>query len=355
MKMFLRRAALLLAAATIYQAGIARAEEFESVSSGQSATLVADQKATTTEQFPCSSCDAACCCDESCGSCGPCLGCEDCPAYGIVGLAGFDSFKGPSDDYLASNFGAVLGLNSAVGLGDTGLGWQLGMSYGVYDLDGRSSTNPATSQQQVFLTTGFFHKAHCERRLSFGLVYDWMFNDEWGVTGLAPTLGQWRGQIEYAVSGSNAFGIYGCLGDLGYNRRITEAATLRYRAVSQIDLFWHHKFCSGADSYLWLGLPERERLTGDGSLYDWLIGVSMQAPLTEHLALYGNAQYMHPSASAGADASIDSGYNVGMGIVWYFGGNARSNAINGKCNLPYLPVANNSTFLTDANVRLTRQ
>jgi len=44
-----------------------------------------------------------------------------------------------------------------------------------------------------------------------------------------------------------------------------------------------------------------------------------------------------------------------MGIVWYFGGNARSNAINGKCNLPYLPVANNSTFLTDANVRLTRQ
>ena len=108
----------------------------------------------------------------------PCLGCEDCPAFGIVGSAGFDSFKGASDDELSSNFGAVVGLNSGVGLGDTGLGWQLGMSYGVYDLDGRSSTNPATSQQQVFLTTGFFHKAHCERRLSFGLVYDWMFNDE---------------------------------------------------------------------------------------------------------------------------------------------------------------------------------
>lgn len=172
---------------------------------------------------------------------------------------------------------------------------------------------------------------------------------------MAPTLGQWRGQIEYAVSGSNAVGVYGCLGDLGFNRRITDAATLKYRAVSQIDLFWHHKFCSGADSYLWLGLPERERLTGDGSLYDWLIGVSLQAPLSERLALYGNAQYMHPSESAGVGASIDSGYNVGMGIVWYFGGNARSDAINGKCNLPYLPVANNSTFLTDANVRLVGQ
>ena len=43
------------------------------------------------------------------------------------------------------------------------------------------------------------------------------------------------------------------------------------------------------------------------------------------------------------------GYNVGMGIAWYFGGNANSNAINGKCNLPYMPVANNSTFMADAN------
>ena len=71
------------------------------------------------------------------GTCGPeTWGCENCPPFGIVGTAGFDSFKGPGDGAFASNFGAVVGANSAVGLGDTGLGWQLGMSYGVYDLDG---------------------------------------------------------------------------------------------------------------------------------------------------------------------------------------------------------------------------
>ena len=351
MKTFVRRATLLLAAVAMCQAGIARAEEFQWVSGGQSATLVGDQKVTT-EQTLCSSCNQAACNGDCCGTCGPNLGCENCPPFGIVGTAGFDYFKGPGDGAFASNFGAVVGANSAVGLGDTGLGWQLGMSYGVYDLDGRSTVNTATSQQQVFVTTGFFHKAPCDRHLSFGMVYDWMFNDEWGGTGVAPTLGQWRGQIEYAISGSNAFGIYGCLGDRGYNRLINEVAVYKVRAVSQVDLFWHHKFCSGADSYLWFGLPERERIGNDGSLYDWLFGVSLQVPITERLALYGNAQYMHPSGAASAAASTDSGYNVGMGIAWYFGGNANSSAINGKCNLPYMPVANNSTFMADANATI---
>ena len=47
MKTFVRRAALLLAAVAMCQAGIARAEEFQWVSGGQSATLVGDQKVTT--------------------------------------------------------------------------------------------------------------------------------------------------------------------------------------------------------------------------------------------------------------------------------------------------------------------
>ena len=37
-----------------------------------------------------------------------------------------------------------------------------------------------------------------------------------------------------------------------------------------------------------------------------------------------------------------------MGILWYFGGRA-SHPINGACWLPYMPVANNSTFLVDQN------
>jgi hypothetical protein len=75
----------------------------------------------------------------------------------------------------------------------------------------------------------------------------------------------------------------------------------------------------------------------------------VQVPLSQRLALYGNGAYFHPSASAGAGGAMESGYNVGMGIVWYFGGNARSHAINGHCADPYMPVANNSNFLVEQN------
>lgn len=360
MKAFVRHAVMLLAATATCQAGIVMAEDFHWVSGGnQSATLVGEEKAAAPAQSPCGSCGQVSCYEESCGGgCDSCcdLGCDECPGRGIIGFAGFDSFKGISDLTGPSNFGAVAGLNSALpvpGLNDYGVDWQLGMSYGVYDVDGRyTSQNAAQAQQQIFVTTGFFRKAGCDQRLSFGLVYDWMVNNNWGILGSAPTLGQWRGQVEYAVSGCNAFGLNGSVRDLGSQQTITLGQT-RYladtRAISQVNLFWHHKFCSGADSWLWVGLPERNRLDGDGSLGDWIIGANVQAPLGERLALYGNAQYMRPSARAGADASLEAGWNVGMGVVWYFGGNAVSHSINGKCNLPYMPVANNSTFLVDQN------
>ena len=140
------------------------------------------------------------------------MGCDECPPYGIVGFAGFDSFKGISDLVLPSNFGVVTGLNAGVpipGLRDYGFGWQIGLSYGVYDLDGRvAAADESHSQQQTFVTTGFFRKAQCDQRLSFGVVYDWMYNTEWGIAGNDPTMGQWRGQIEYAASGCNGIGLW---------------------------------------------------------------------------------------------------------------------------------------------------
>jgi len=249
----------------------------------------------------------------------------------------------------------VTGLNMGApipGLRDYGFGWQVGISYGVYDFDGRipvvAGESAAGAQQQTFVTTGFFRKAQCDQRLSFGIVYDWMYNTNWGFFGNDPTLGQWRGQIEYAVSGCNGIGLWGAKRDLGSLQLVDDGDLLvGNRALTQVNLFWHHKFCSGADSWVWLGIPDHGRYNGDKSFADWMIGFNVQVPLSDRLALYANASYLHPSAAAGYDASIEQGYDVGMGIAWYFGGNARSNAINGKCWQPYLPVANNSTFLVE--------
>ena len=42
-----------------------------------------------------------------------------------------------------------------------------------------------------------------------------------------------------------------------------------------------------------------------------------------------------------------TGYDVGMGVVWYFGHHAVSHSLNGACGLPYMNVANNTSFLVD--------
>ncbi len=373
MKTFVRFAMALLAIAVACQAGLALADDGYYWTAGNNQTVaapVADQQAAPAPPpAACNSCNSCCpaaCGCEQCGTaCDGCcchLGCEgECGGVGIVGFEGLDSFKGIADGSYPGNFGEVTGVNIGTpmwGLQQYGFGWQTGVSYGVYDWDGRSSTtnNPAGAQQQLFVTTGFYRKAPCNQRLSFGLVYDWMFNDEWGEYGAHPTLGQWRFQIEYATSGENSFGLFACKRDLSAQQTFTAGpltpfplpVTVTNRTISQLDFFWHHKFCSGADSYLWYGIPDHGSLNGDGSVVDWILGVGFQVPLTDSLALYANGAYFHPSAAAGNAAAVESGYNISMGIAWYFGG-AKTHAIYGHCNDPYMPVANNSNFLVEQN------
>lgn len=292
--------------------------------------------------------------EETAGFLGDC-NCED-NGVAFVGFAGFDSFGAIGDYSYPNNFGVVTGLNSAVplfGLQEKGFGWQTGVSYGVYDLEGRDGGQPQTSQQQIFVTTGFFRKAKCDERVSFGLVYDWMFNTNYGVGAVDPTLGQWRGQIEYAMSDANALGVRGALHDniarnngAYYQRQ----ALYENQAVSHGEVFWHHAFCeTNADTYLYMGITQNDRLSGDGSLYDWLLGVSGEVPLSDRLTLYANAQFVHPTGPAGETSAIDMGYNVSMGFAWYFGGCARTRSVHGPYG-PYLPIANNSSFIVDSNI-----
>jgi hypothetical protein len=271
----------------------------------------------------------------------------------MVAFAGVDAFKGISDGSLSSNFGGVFGLNASTPiLPDYGLGWQSGVSFGGYDLDGHAFELEET-QQQIFLTMGVFRKARDDQRISFGIVYDWMFNNNWGVYTNNPTIGQWRGQIDFALGNENAVGLWGCLRDRNAAQPVNNnAIVVQDRAVNQVNLFWHHKFVeSGADSWLWFGVPGRGRLDANqgGSFLDWTAGVSLQVPLSDRLAFYANGSYMHPSAAAGWDASIECGWDVGMGVVWYCGRNALRRSIKGGCWLPYMPLGSNTNFLVEQN------
>jgi hypothetical protein len=300
-------------------------------------------------------CDDSCCsCGGRCRRCRGCVtGCDEDPQIGVVGLFGFDSFHGVSDGSYQSNFGTVAGVNGAVPipwLYDYGVAAQIGATYGVYDWKGRSSSfQPLSSQQQTFVTTGLFRRAFDGRRLSFGLVYDWMVGTNWGTFATGPVLGQWRGQAECALSDCDSLGVWGTMRDHGHGQVVPAfvPASVETRALSQINFFWHHKFTGGADSGVWVGIPQSDRLGQPGNLGDLILGGDVQVPLSDQVALYANLQYMKPSASAGHDAAIDETYNIGVGLAWYPGRYARTKTVNGACWMPYMPVANNSTFLVD--------
>jgi hypothetical protein len=351
MSHFLPRMLLLALVATCSSA--VAADELQWISpdgQGQENLLTSYGKPAETTTA-CPACEQNMC--DNCG-CGCGADCDGCPRFGLVGFAGVDNFRGVSDGTWNDNFGVVTGLNAGIPIYDTGLAWQMGLSYGVYDFDGRMSSalERSACQTQTFVTTGFYHKANNGRRLSFGLVYDWMLNDNWGVAAIDPTLGQWRGQIEFALNQCNSVGIYATKSDKSssnWGRMTGDLLPRRFstRSVDQASVFFHHKFEQGADGKLWVGLPEQDRLTDEGSLGEWLAGAQIEVPLGQRFALYAGAQYMKPSASPGNGGSYQDSTDVFVGLSYYPGRNARTTALNGSCSTPYMPVANNSTFLVD--------
>ena len=147
MRTFVRYAVALLAITVACQAGLALAEDYYWVGGGDQTAAPAAQKAAPAQpQSVCNSCcPEGCGCEPSCGASDDCccqLGCEEqCDRVGIVGFARLDSFKGIADGSYQSNFGAVTGVNVGAGmwgLEQYGFGWQTGLSYGLYDFDGRS-------------------------------------------------------------------------------------------------------------------------------------------------------------------------------------------------------------------------
>jgi hypothetical protein len=290
------------------------------------------------------------------GSCDACrnvvsntLGCQDCPRFGFEAFELFDTFRGPPEGTGPSNFGEVTGLNAAMPAYEPwGIGWQLGASYGLYDFSGRPA--PATqltgAQQQIFVTTGFFRRAKSGQHLSFGFVHDWMVNNNYSQFALSPTLSQWRGQVEWAFSGRNSLGLWGTFHDKSYIGDRPDNHN-QFRAISQINAFWHHKYALGADTWLRIGMPLSQQFVGNGLAGSAIVGATAQVPLNERLALYANAMYMAPNTAPGPNGASRDAYNISMGIAWYPGRNARTPTVGGGCWMPYLPLGNNSNFLVD--------
>ena len=149
------------------------------------------------------SCDA--CCESDCCCCSNWwdntevfLGGDAYAALGDSPAGGF-----------GNSFGLVTGFNSGFGLGDSQIRGQFGMSYGVYDFKGRI-VEPDSLEEQIFATTGIYRRADwCSgERITWGLVIDGFFTDNWGFGASEFNLAQLRGIAGYAINECNEVGLW---------------------------------------------------------------------------------------------------------------------------------------------------
>jgi hypothetical protein len=268
------------------------------------------------------------------------------PLGGDTTLA-LDQFRSLPEGSWEGNWGGLLSLNLQAYINPS---WQaqLAGSYGLYDWTGRSSTpfkNPSAWQQQAFATGAFSRETPCRCGFNFGLAYDWMFNKNFGEFAVNPTLSQLRSQLGYLIKGGNELGAWATI-NTNVSHKESQEVPLKFRAISQANLFWCHYFKNGAYGMLWGGTPYRRGLMhSSGRAGRYIFGARFHAPLTHALSLNGHAAYMGARSAHNGTESKNYAANICFGLTYSFGYR--------KVNpTPYMGLADNSNFLVDTNANL---
>jgi hypothetical protein len=269
----------------------------------------------------------------------------------VVFLAG-DAWKNIFDDDDNNNFGFRAGLNMGIDLpGDRATMGQLGMSYGAYDFHGREQllSRDDPIEQQLFATAGLFKRSDvcAGDRLAWGAVYDLLVADEAGERADSLRLGQVRSQLGFALTESDEVGIWTAFRLM---RDHVSRQDVLVNVTDQANLFWHHNWAQGADTWAYVGWAD-----DPGNV---VVGLRGEAPLNGRVALVGNFHYIVPSTRGGDvhpalgidDCFNQEAWNVTFGIAIYRCAKAIAPTVSGVRGVPLLPVADNGTLSYQASL-----
>jgi hypothetical protein len=314
----------------------ASSTHYEHYLTSQEPTLAAKDVASD-ETYSAGGCNS-CGCDDTCGC--DCIGnWWDNTAIFVAG----DAWKGlgeiPAGGY-GNNFGVRSGFNTGFALGDSNLRGQIGGSVGLYDFRGRAigDGDDAELETQLFLTTGVYKRSEIAYgdAWSYGVVWDVMNDNNYGIGGGDLTLSQFRAQLGYAVNECNEIGVWTAFRASDTDWDLFPGASVEVQTVNQGNLFWRHNWQFGADTTIYAGVAD--------GLSDATFGLLGNAPLSHSVALFGHFNYYAPSATAGAAGATEEFWNVTFGLAWYPGAKAVNHTVSGWKGLPLLDVANNGTF-----------
>lgn len=264
-------------------------------------------------------------------------------------LTGVDAYKSLGDSTVPpgnaagymNSAGIFSGFNSGFGLGSSRVRGQIGGTYGVYDFKGRDTFNTQPAEQQSFITSGIYKRSDycCGDRISWGVVYDQFWADQWGLYSNEVYLGQFRAMSGYAVNERNEIGTWATLHTNNDTLFQVAGPDVRIRASNQANVYWKHNTAFGGTTTAYVGGVDR------ADIGSWVAGLNGVAPLSRNTSLFGNSTFLFPSSSTGVIGSNELQWNVAMGLMYSFGGKSVSRNISGQPGLPLMPVANNGSFL----------
>jgi len=262
---------------------------------------------------------------------------------------GYDYFRSLPEGDWEGNTGGLVDLNACAlvpYLTEYGIGVQGGGSYGVYDWSGRGSSpsgSQTSTQQQAFVTGAIYRQTPCCSGVNAGIAYDWMWNKNAGVFALDSSIAQLRFQGGYLYNQTDEWGVWGTLDVLTAHKE-SEGIPVSFRAISQINLYWEHRFANCVRTMIWAGLPYKKSLMfSSGRAGQYILGASFRSPLAYGFSIDGHASYMKGHSASGSLKQRNYAANLFIGLTWAFG--------DQNCGVePYMPIGNNSNFLTDTNV-----
>ncbi len=279
-------------------------------------------------------------------SCTPEMHESNIPFATEISLA-LDDFRSLPEGSWEGNMGAFSSVNFKALFFESFL-VQLGGSYGLYDWAGRTSAPYANSnafQQQGFITGALSRETPCESGVNFGLAYEWMFNKNFGEFAVNPYLSQIRAQLGYLIDGSNEIGVWGTYNTNSSDKE-AQQLPLKFRAISQVNLFLCYYFKNFAYTMVWAGSPYRRGLSyTSGRAGRYIFGARIQAPLTSNLSLFGHGAYMGARKAQNGIESRNYAANVCFGLTYSFGERKKKQS-------PYMNLGDNSNFLVDTNLNL---
>jgi hypothetical protein len=245
---------------------------------------------------------------------------------------GAHGFKGPRD-YLDggpgdNNFGFQEGLNVGgraplVGFVIPQLSYQLGYQAVQSRLSGTSGGEDDRSQH--FVTAGFFRRV--KAGIQGGVVWDMMRDDLIAEEDFH--------QLRYEVSLKSRNGReVGYWGTSSTNSKAVGA--FDFEAVEQHALFFRLNFRDGGALRIWGGG------TGDS---EGIVGADFMAPLSSRWSVNTGFNYLIPDAIDGPEGAQEESWNVGLNLVWHWGGTAKAGSLNPHA--PLFPVADNGWMFID--------